>query len=153
MYYLNFAEQLLYGETFVTYKVHSLIHLADDCRKFGKSFNSLSAFPYESFLGQLKWLVRNKTNHIGQVPRRLSERHYLMGRKLKMKIATPHRDGVVLLKSGEIGFVGCMDGDVLTMRMGPKQRFVSVFSTPIESQKSAKYRNHILQICKWAVKG
>ena len=52
-----------------------------------------------------------------------------MGKKLKMKIATTHRDGVVLLKSGEIGFVECMDGDVLTMQMGPKQRFVSVFST------------------------
>ena len=54
MYYLNFAEQLLYGETLVTYNVHFLIHLADDCRKFGKSLNSLSAFPFKSYLGQLK---------------------------------------------------------------------------------------------------
>lgn len=144
MHYLYFAQQLLvsfvkdakrlYGETFVTYNVHSLIHLADDCRNFGKSLNSLSAFPYENYLGQLKRLVRNKTNPIAQVARRLSERHDLVGRKeLKMKIATNHRDGVVLLKSGEIGFVESRNGDVLTMRMVPKQRFVSAFSTPIDS--------------------
>ena len=77
--------------------------------------------------------MRNKTKHIGQVPGRLLERHYLMGKKLKMKIATTHRDGVVLLKSGEIGFVESRNGDVLTMRMVPKQRFVSAFSTPIDS--------------------
>jgi hypothetical protein len=40
----------LYGEGFITYNVHSLIHLPDDYQKFG-SLDNVSCFPFESFLG------------------------------------------------------------------------------------------------------
>lgn len=57
---IEYAENLLdsfivqfcniFGEDYITYNVHSLIHLSDDARKFG-SLDSVSAFKFESFLG------------------------------------------------------------------------------------------------------
>ena len=59
----DYAEKLLkcfvegvsehYGDEQLVYNVHSLIHLADDARKYG-SLNTISCFPFESFLGHLK---------------------------------------------------------------------------------------------------
>lgn len=43
----------LYGESNLTYNVHNLLHLVDDCRKFG-TLDSFSAFPFENFLGHMK---------------------------------------------------------------------------------------------------
>ncbi|GBM63955.1 hypothetical protein AVEN_17542-1 [Araneus ventricosus] len=64
--YLDYAEELLcyfvkhcmtlYGEEFVVYNVHSLIHLAEDVRRYG-SLNNISAFPFESYLGRMKKLL------------------------------------------------------------------------------------------------
>ena len=64
--YLNYAEELLvnfvshcsdiYGEEFLVYNVHALIHLADDVRRFG-TLNTASAFLFESYLGQIKKLL------------------------------------------------------------------------------------------------
>lgn len=50
----------LYGETFISHNIHSLIHLADECENFSCSLNKLSAFPFENFLGSMKRLVRKK---------------------------------------------------------------------------------------------
>lgn len=41
---------LIYGLDFVGYNIHSLIHLAQDVRKFGP-LDSISCFPLETFLG------------------------------------------------------------------------------------------------------
>lgn len=81
--YIAYAEQLLqlfvsrmgvlYGRDTFVYNVHGLVHLADDVRRFGP-LDSYSAFPFESFLGQLKRLVRGGKSPLQQVIRRLSER-------------------------------------------------------------------------------
>ncbi|XP_065674188.1 uncharacterized protein LOC136091133 [Hydra vulgaris] len=39
---------ILYGETFSSYNVHSLIHIADDVLNHNKSLNELSAYPFEN---------------------------------------------------------------------------------------------------------
>ena len=71
--HLDYANQLmhyfvknsvkLYGEEFVVYNVHSLIHVADDVRRFG-SLNKINAFPFESYLGKLKKNGQNSTQTI-----------------------------------------------------------------------------------------
>lgn len=143
-HYLEFAHHLLvtfvkearrlYGETFPSYNVHSLIHLVDDCRHFGTSLNSLSAFPYENFLGQMKKLVRNKNSPITQVARRLSERQDLVGTKeIKTKLVANLRNGVVKLLSGEIGFILEESGDLLNVRVVPRERLQSSFTVPLDS--------------------
>ena len=63
-HYLSYARELLeyfvssceeiYGDTFVVYNVHNLVHLADDVSNFHVSLNELSAFKYENHLQVLK---------------------------------------------------------------------------------------------------
>lgn len=43
----------LYGQEFVIFNVHSLIHLSNDVAKFGH-LDSFSSFPFESFLFKIK---------------------------------------------------------------------------------------------------
>ena len=71
----HFSE--LYGETFVSYNVHSLIHLREDVKKFGP-LDSFSAFPFENYLGKLKKMVRKPNCVLEQVIRRLTEQFNLV---------------------------------------------------------------------------
>lgn len=63
----------LYGETFLVYNVHSLLHLAEDAQNFG-SLDNCSAFKFESYLHQMKKMVRSGKNILAQVANRLEER-------------------------------------------------------------------------------
>ena len=73
----DYAEKLLKcfveGDEQLVYNVHSLTHLADDARKCG-SLNTISYFPFESFLGHLKSVVRRPQNPISQIVRRCAEK-------------------------------------------------------------------------------
>jgi len=56
----------LYGCGFLTYNVHSLIHLPDDFKRFG-SLDYVSCFPFESYLGLLKECVHSGYKPLSQV--------------------------------------------------------------------------------------
>ncbi|XP_064462965.1 uncharacterized protein LOC135373839 [Ornithodoros turicata] len=62
----------LYGAQSVVYNVHSIIHLADECKVHGH-LDSFSAFPFESYLGKIKKLLRSTNNPLSQLSRRVSE--------------------------------------------------------------------------------
>ena len=66
----HFSE--LYGKDKITYNVHGLIHLAKDVSKYGQ-LDNFSAFRFESFLYQLKQLVRKPTHILSQIVLRISE--------------------------------------------------------------------------------
>lgn len=82
-FYLQYARELivhsvsecswLYGDTFVVYNVHSLIHLADDVQFFQSSLNDIYCFPFQNHMQVLKLLVRNTQNPLVQVVKRLEE--------------------------------------------------------------------------------
>jgi len=81
---INYAEELLqyfveqfktiYGRVNMSYNVHGLVHLGNDVRNFGH-LDSFSAFPFETYLGQLKKLIRSSKNPLQQIHRRLSEQN------------------------------------------------------------------------------
>lgn len=52
---VSFVEHFgqLYGEEFLVYNIHGLVHLSDDVKTHG-NLDQISAFPYENFLGRLK---------------------------------------------------------------------------------------------------
>ena len=62
----------LYGHGFITLNVHSLIHLPDWCEQFGE-LDCFSCFPFESYLGRLKRLLRSGSRPLDQVTQRLQE--------------------------------------------------------------------------------
>lgn len=62
----------LYGITQITYNVHGLLHLANDCAKFGP-LESFSAFKFESYLGKLKQKVRSAYLPLPQICNRILE--------------------------------------------------------------------------------
>lgn len=62
----------LYGLEFLVYNVHIVSHICDDVNVFGP-LDKFSAFAFESYLGQLKKLVKSPKNILQQIHRRLAE--------------------------------------------------------------------------------
>lgn len=62
----------LLGVDFTTQAVHALIHLSADCREHG-TLNHFSAFPFESYQGELRTLLRGYARPLEQLWKRLSE--------------------------------------------------------------------------------
>jgi len=81
--YCDYADELLrvfvknlagiYGQGVLVYNVHSLVHLAQDARKYG-ALDNVSSFPYENYLGQLKRQARKAGSHVSELVRRIAER-------------------------------------------------------------------------------
>lgn len=63
----------IYGKQTLVYNMHSLIHLAEDAKNYG-SLDNVSCFPFESFLGQIKAMVRRPHNPVAQIVRRYTEK-------------------------------------------------------------------------------
>lgn len=105
--YCQYADQLLhafvndvgglYGEDQYVYNIHGLIHLAEDVSRFGV-LDMYSAFPFESYLGKLKKLVRKPNFPLQQVVRRLSEEKHKVETTIPSKgiPKKQHRDGPIL---------------------------------------------------------
>lgn len=81
--YLDYAKELmihfvksgkhLYGETFTSYNVHSLIHLTEDVQHFNTSLNDICAFQFENHLHKLKKSVKKAQSPIAQIVKRITE--------------------------------------------------------------------------------
>ena len=72
MQYFFDQSKFLYGDEFMVYNVHSMIHLADEVETFG-SLDECSSFPFENYVQKLKRMVRSRKNPISQITKRLSE--------------------------------------------------------------------------------
>ncbi|KAG8175607.1 hypothetical protein JTE90_019419 [Oedothorax gibbosus] len=104
MLYFVANASVFYGGEFMVYNVHSLIHLADDARKFG-SLNRVSTFPFENFLGQLKRLLRSPNKPLQQLCKRIGEsgqllsgyvNNHMPGPNISPIHSTIHADGPCL---------------------------------------------------------
>ena len=93
----------LYGDKFVGYNVHSLIHLADDAKAYGV-LDNYSCFEYENFLGLVKELThkRKTSQHVQQICRRLSEREFLLATNSKQSLHKMHGSLRMQNKSGNL---------------------------------------------------
>lgn len=84
--YLDIAQRLLeefvtmfstiYGSEHLVYNVHSLLHIVDDVRLWG-SLDNYSAFPFESYMFQLKRMIKKNNQSLAQVCNRVEESYLL----------------------------------------------------------------------------
>ena len=84
--YCDYAEELLrtcvkklaaiYGQDVLVYNVHTILHLAQDTRRYG-ALDNVSCFPYENYLGRLKRLARKPNKHVSQIVRRIAEQEHV----------------------------------------------------------------------------
>jgi hypothetical protein len=85
---------ILYGNAFVTFKIHNLIQVSDDIMRFG-SIYSFSAYPFENILGIIKRLLR-KSEHPLQQMLSYSYRTIGLVEKTSNALKLPHEGGILL---------------------------------------------------------
>lgn len=61
-----------YGAEQLVYNVHSLLHLADDCKLYGP-VPSFSAYKFENEMGEIRGMVRSKNRRFEQLFNRCSD--------------------------------------------------------------------------------
>ncbi|XP_066585747.1 uncharacterized protein [Prorops nasuta] len=66
------AFKILYGEEYVAYNIHNLVHLFEDTKLHG-CLDMFSAFPFENFMQEIKKIIRKTSQPLQQLQRRLSE--------------------------------------------------------------------------------
>uniref|UniRef100_T1IKN9 DUF4806 domain-containing protein n=1 Tax=Strigamia maritima TaxID=126957 RepID=T1IKN9_STRMM len=62
----------LYGEQYMSYNIHGLLHLASDAHHFGH-LDLFSAFPFKNFMQIFKRLLRKGDKPLEQIIKRLAE--------------------------------------------------------------------------------
>ncbi|XP_057204616.1 uncharacterized protein LOC130563203 [Triplophysa rosa] len=62
----------LYGDHFLVYNIHSMVHLSEEAMAFG-SLDACSAFIFDNYLAKLKRLVRSGRKPLVQLVKRLTE--------------------------------------------------------------------------------
>jgi hypothetical protein len=76
----TFYDQLitLFGESFMSYNSHSLIHLRDDVKRLG-SVDTFSCFKFENFMKFIKRAVHTPNEPLKQVTNQLLESSQCLG--------------------------------------------------------------------------
>ena len=160
-YFVSHCERL-YGETFVVYNVHSLMHVADDAIYFDSSLDDISAFRYENYLQVLKRLIRGTSNPLVQVAKRLQEYEAVCrvpfavnSAKQQRQVSCHSRDSIVFLKSRQYAKVVECKHDKYLCEVYRKQSLRPFYMKPCSSDLvdiyyvSSHGRNTLLKvICK-----
>lgn len=106
---LNFvtSSSRLYGDEFLVYNVHNLIHLADEVLRFGP-LDVFSCAPFENHIGMLKNLVQPTNRPLAQLAKRIMERRFNNIRRSANTKQTgmhqPHNNGPTIPRVNGIQF-------------------------------------------------
>ena len=141
----KFIEQskILYGNSFISYNVHSLLHIPDDYLKFGL-LDNVSCFKFENYLGCIKNRISGKNRPLEQLARHISFQNdqnvvnVLPSNHGKFFIANDFhfcpgvigaKDNGVQLKNGEIGIVTEFNDGNISIDI-----FYPIFTYPLNSR-------------------
>lgn len=103
-------EGILYGQRFIVYNVHSLLHLAAEVNSFG-CLDNLSAFPFENKLQQIKGMVRSGKTPLMQVANRLEVTINVKIKIERQRSAFKGRNKVFMLSGEECCEVVSVSGE------------------------------------------
>lgn len=120
----NFVQHAtqLFGDHVSTYNLHAITHLSDEALQCGAWLDTISAFPFENFLYQLKRLLRKPGATLQQVVNRTYESRALRPPKVSTakKFMRLHNEGPLAL-----GYTHCQQyKSVVTLheRFGTSER-------------------------------
>ncbi len=136
--------ELLYGVEFITYNVHGLLHIHDDCKTFG-SLDNASTFQFESYMQCIKRMLRSRQMYLEQAYNRISELDEIKHNEddfYELFLSNKPGDNCYLLKTGDIvlakSVVGSGNQSKITQYIKFKS-FSRVKSYPIDSRKLGIY--------------
>lgn len=137
----------------MVYNVHSLVHLSNECEIHGP-LDNFSAFPFESYLGKLKKLIRSPHKPLAQIVKQISELNNLslnnsiMPSIFNTTTALPHvqtlkpntkKDSFYLTDKGMVvKVVGCTHAH-LTVKVFLNLR--SFYGKPLKSKQIDIYKS------------
>ncbi|XP_066932759.1 uncharacterized protein [Clytia hemisphaerica] len=137
----NFVKfsKIYYGSTFNVYNIHSLPHIADDADRYG-SLNNVNAFKYENFMQELKKNVRNGTNHVAQIVKRMSERSsnqsnpVKIEKKLKEKLKPHSKNSFFFDTNGDLGVTQHVGEVYVDCKIISRRRLYPFYENPVDSR-------------------
>ena len=137
------ASKTFYGSTFNVYNIHSLPHIADDATRYG-SLNNVSAFKYENFMQELKKNVRNGTNPVAQIVKRMSERSSVCpnidnDKKLKSKLKPFSKDSFFFDINGDLCIAQHVSDVSVDCKVIKKRNLAPFYLKPIDSRLLSIY--------------
>ena len=139
-WYVNTSIKL-YGPTFQTYNVHSLIHLPNDVTYFKDNLDNISAFRFENRLKTLKSMIRNSNSPLAQIIKRVSEKETAGGmryKKIETKVSVKEKDNWFVFK-GRRHIVHIVkstpyNANLFECELLSISEFQELFSTPCNSK-------------------
>lgn len=147
--FLNYATQLLryfvslsrefYGDNFVVYNVHNLIHLWEDCHNYDTSLDNISSFPFKNYLQVIKKFVNKAQNPLPQVVKRVEElENFAMNdashKDAKTTVLTTEKDSWFLLSSGNFAQIKEINDNSLSCKVISKHYFQNLYREPCDSK-------------------
>lgn len=100
----------LYGEEFIVYNIHSMLHITDDAVQFN-GLDSCSAFKFESYLHTMKRMVRSGKHPLRQVAKRIEERQLSPLEKHREKKTSSAKDKAFLINENGCEIIDEMEKD------------------------------------------
>ena len=147
--YIDYAQELLtyfvrrskelYTELFISYNVHSVQHLVDDCRNFDCDLNAISSFEFENHLHNLKRKVRGSQKTVVQIAKRISESSALKIKRRRNRhvkfVSTKSSNNCFILDDGSYAFAKDYEenGNYMCIVVSPRN-CEEIFREPLKSK-------------------
>lgn len=138
--YLVATSSRHYTSKFLSYNVHSLIHLHEDVETFHRPLDSISCFPYENYLQVVKKLVRTSQNPVAQVVKRTYELESfnvsVMKKQLFTEIKCDRKEQWFLLENSNYACVKeIRDNDQFLCNVYNRDTLDSFYIIPCDSKR------------------
>lgn len=99
----------------ITSNVHNLIHVVDEVKRFGP-LHTISSYPFENHLAQLKKLVRSGKDPLEQIANRITEKRFVTKSESKSAVTYPLVKYPVKTDPSKFSHIELSDSFVLTAK-------------------------------------